>query len=160
MRNLTEHSSSGAVCRFRQRGITLMELMIVVAIVGILASVAFPSYKAYVDRAKRAEGKTLLMEAAVRQERFYFDNNQYTITATALGYNPAADACTQSTNPCSEEENYDLTLAVGATGNINTSYTLTVTPLSPHNDPDCGALTLDSRSTQGSTTGNSICWDK
>ena len=159
MRNLRNNSSPHASRRFRQHGVTLMKLMIVVVIVGILASVAFPSYKAYVDRAKRAEGKTLLMEAAARQERFYFDNNQYTTTATNLGYSPATDSCTQSTNPCSDEQNYDLTMAVGATGNINTSYLLTITPLAPHNDPDCGTLTLDSRSTQGSGTGNSICWD-
>ena len=137
-----------------------MEVMIVVVIVGILASVAFPSYKAYVDRAKRSEGKTLLLEAAARQERYYFDNNQYTIVADELGYNVSGDSCTQSTNPCSEEENYDLTIAVGATGNINTSYLLTITPLAPHNDNDCGTLTLDSRGTEGSTTGNDICWGK
>ena len=132
--------------------------MIVVVIVGILAAIAFPSYKRYVDRAKRAEGKTLLMEAAGRQERYYFDNNQYTTVANNLGYDVANDSCTQSGNPCSDEQNYDLTMAVGATGNINTSYALTVTPLAPHYDGDCGTLTLDSRSTESSGTGNEICW--
>ena len=160
MRNLRNNSTSHVTCRFRQRGMTLMELMIVVVIVGILAAIAFPSYKAYVDRAKRTEGKTLLMEVAARQERYYFDENQYTTTADELGYDVNNGACTQSTNPCSDEENYSLTIAVGATGNINTSYLLTITPLAPHTDSDCGTLTLDSRSTQGSGTGNAICWDK
>lgn len=136
-----------------------MELMIVVAIVGILAAIAFPSYKAYVDRAKRTEAKTLLMEVAARQERFYFDNNQYTTTADALGYDVNNDTCTQSTNPCSDEKNYDVVITFGETGNINTSYLLTASPLAPHNDADCGPLSLDSRSTQGSND-NALCWDR
>lgn len=136
----------------RQGGITLLELMIVLVIVGILATVAFPSYKAYVDRAKRAEAKALLMEAAARMERYFFDNNQYTTTATNLGYGSAS--------PQSAEGNYSLSIAAGGTGSINTSYALTAAPVAPHNDPDCGNLTLDSRGAQGSGTGASICWDK
>ena len=146
--------------RSRQGGVTLMEVMIVVVIVGILASVALPSYKDYVDRAKRTEGKVLLLEAAARQERYYFDENQYTIVADDLGYDVNTDPCTQSTNPCSDEENYDLTMNFGATGSINTSYLLTITPLAPHTDTDCGTLTLDSRGIEGSGTGNDICWGK
>lgn len=138
--------------RRAQRGVTLLELMIVLVIVGILATVAFPSYKAYVDRAKRAEAKALMMEAAARLERYFFDNNQYTTDATDLGYSAA--------NPLSEEGNYNLSLAAGATGSINTSYALTAAPVAPHNDATCGSLTLDSRGAQGSSTGASLCWDK
>jgi type IV pilus assembly protein PilE len=155
-------ASSNPAHRSRQAGFTLLELMIVVVIVGILATVAFPSYKAYVDRAKRAEGKTLLLEAAARQERYYFDQNRYTASASDLGYNPTSptDPCTQSSNPCSEEQNYDLTMGAGDSGDLRTSYQLTVSPLAPHNDNECGDLTLDSRGIQGSTTGKAICWDK
>ena len=169
MNKPSNSTSPRQTSRSRQGGVTLMEVMIVVVIVGILASVALPSYKDYVDRAKRSEGKVLLLEAAARQERFYFDNNQYTTAATSLGYSPTTDACTQSANPCSEEENHDLTMAVGATGNINTSYLLTITPLAPHTDTMCGALSLDSRGTEGDAHtdhsgnvhgGNDTCWGK
>ena len=143
-----------ATCVRRQAGMTLIELMMVVVIVGILASIAFPSWKAYVDRAKRAEAKTLLMDVAARQERYYFDNNAYTTLATDLGYATA--------QPKSAEGNYELTnpIAVGDTGSINTSYLLTVEPVAPHNDEECGALSLDSKGKQDSETDNTICWSK
>ena len=59
------------------RGVTLLELMIVVVIVGILAAIAYPNYRDFTDRARRNEAKALLMEIAVNQERFYLQNNRY-----------------------------------------------------------------------------------
>ncbi len=146
---------TGADLRRRQRGFTLMEIMIVVAIVGILASVAFPAYKAYVDRAKRSEGKAFLMEIAARQERYYFDNNSYASDAKNLGYATSA--------PQSDQSHYALTnpIAAGDTSSITTSYTLKITTVSPWVDNTCGTfLTLDSKSAQGSQTGDAICWSK
>ncbi len=139
----------------RQRGFTLMELMIVVVIVGILSGVAFPAYKAYVDRAKRTEGKAFLMEIAARQERYYFDNNSYATSAVNLGY--------ATTTPKSDESHYSLTnpIAAGGSGSITTSYLLKITTVSPWVDDTCGTyLTLDSKGAQGSDTGNAICWSK
>ena len=146
---------TGSVARRRQHGFTLMELMIVVAIVGILAGVAFPAYKAYVDRAKRSEGKAFLMEIAARQERYYFDNNSYATDARELGYG--------STTPKSDESHYvlDNPIAVGDTASITTSYKLKIKTVSPWVDDTCGTfLTLDSKGAQGSDSGNSICWSK
>lgn len=152
-----------------QRGMTLIELMIVVVIVGILSAIAFPAYQAYVNRAKRTEAKTLLMEVAARQERYYFDNNEYAANASDLGYADDAQASNSDTHcppsgnrVCSAERNYALVapMAAGATGDLKTSYQLAVTPLAPHNDATCGNLTLDSKGTQGSSTGDAICWSK
>ncbi len=69
----------------KMRGITLLELMIVVVIVGILAAIAYPNYRDFSDRARRNEAKSLLMEVAVNQERFYLQNSRYG-TLTELGY--------------------------------------------------------------------------
>ena len=59
------------------RGITLLELMIVVVIVSILAAVAYPNYRQFAARAKRNEAKAMLLEIAAAQERFYLQNSFY-----------------------------------------------------------------------------------
>lgn len=59
------------------RGFTLIELMIVVAVIGILAAIAYPSYQEYVRKAKRAEGRTALMELLQQQERYMTQRNTY-----------------------------------------------------------------------------------
>ena len=74
---LLEHKKVELICR-KMHGFTLMELMIVVAIVGILAGVAYPAYLESGRRAKRSDGRGALLDAATRLERFYSDNNQYT----------------------------------------------------------------------------------
>lgn len=63
------------------QGFTLIEMMIVVAIIGILAAVAYPSYAEHVKRGNRSEGQALLSDIAAAQERYYSQNNRY-ITAT------------------------------------------------------------------------------
>ena len=70
----------------KMRGITLMELMIVVVIIGILAAVAYPNYRQYVARAKRTEARAALLKIAVDQERFYLQNNTYTMDMMLLGF--------------------------------------------------------------------------
>ncbi|MEX2479720.1 MAG: type IV pilin protein [Gammaproteobacteria bacterium] len=138
-------------------GMTLIELMIVVLIVGILAGVGYPAYIDYVDRARRADGKALLMDAAARMERYYFDRNRYTTDLSELGY--GAGTVT------SAEDNYTLAAAACSGGTIATCYLLTATPNSgTFDDSDkCGNLTLDSRGAQGrSGSGYTVdqCWGR
>ena len=73
------------------RGVTLLELMIVVVIISILTAIAYPNYREYVTRAKRTEAKAALLQIATNQERFYLQNNTYTTNMTNLGF-PVAGA--------------------------------------------------------------------
>ncbi len=68
------------------RGVTLMELMIVVVVIGILTAMAYPSYRQYAAKAKRNEAKAALLQIATMQERFYLQNATYTADMTKLGF--------------------------------------------------------------------------
>jgi type IV pilus assembly protein PilE len=70
----------------KMRGITLIELMIVVVVIGIMAAVAYPNYREFVARANRNEAKAALLRIATNQERFYLQNNTYTCDMTRLGF--------------------------------------------------------------------------
>lgn len=85
----------------RQRAFTLIELMITVAIVAILAAVAYPSYQDHVRRSVRSQGQQYLMDLAQRQEQFFLDRRAYTDTegAGGLGMSRSADLATRYQAP-------------------------------------------------------------
>ncbi len=76
----------GSAMYRKMRGVTLLELMIVVVIIGILAAIAYPNYRQYVARAKRTEARATLLKIAANQERFYLQNNTYTTNMMQLGF--------------------------------------------------------------------------
>lgn len=68
----------------RKGGFTLMEMVITVAIIGILAAIAYPSYQSYLIKARRASAQSYLMDLAQAQQRFLLDARAYTTTETTL----------------------------------------------------------------------------
>jgi type IV pilus assembly protein PilE len=142
----------------KQSGFTLIELMIVVAIVGILSAIAYPSYQSYVQRTGRADGMAKLMEIMQAQERFFSQQQTYTtnLGANGLSFGVAADAAVPS-----GEGRYNIAAAACTNLTINTCVILTATRAGAQvSDTQCGNLTLDSRGTKGEsgTLTWQDCW--
>ena len=133
----------------KMRGITLMELMIVVIIVGILAAVAYPNYREFAARAKRNEAKAELLKIATNQERFYLNNNTYTNDMTQLGFPVADDFVTESGS-------YTIDVA----GADASNYTATALYNNADNELNkCGSFQIDGRGTKSSGPYTD-CWTR
>lgn len=126
----------------KQRGFTLVEVMIVVVIIGILAAIAYPNYQEYVRRSNRAEGQAFLQDISARQERYFSQNNKYITSITDIAKLSATDT--------SETGKYKLTISDG------NSYTLSAAP--QFSDPKCGTLTLNALGERGAGGTVSDCW--
>lgn len=147
------------------KGFTIVELLIVVAIIGILAAIAIPSYQNYVNRAGRTDGQTWLMTVMQAQERFYSQNQTYTANLGVGGLglvNPSGGAVAANGTLTSEDGRYAISAAACANAVIANCVTLTATAQGQQaaRDTECGNLTLDSRGTKGeSGTGDvDACW--
>lgn len=130
-------------------GFTLIELMVTVAIIGILAAIAYPSYIQYIVRGNRAAAEAFLLEVSTVQERFLVDTRAYATTLAALGY-PSV--------PSAVSSNYQVTVAVVA--GPPQGYVLTAAPLAGQasNDAACGTLTLTGTGDKAASGGGTNCW--
>lgn len=119
-----------------QKGFTLIELMIVIAIVGIISAIAYPSYQDSVRKARRGDAEAGLVEAANNMERFYTENNTY------IG-------ATWPANITSDF--YDLTISAQSIS----AFTLQAAPTGAQLSDSCGTLTISST---GAKTPAIACW--
>lgn len=137
------------VLRNKMHGVTLMELMIVVVIIGILTAIAYPSYREYSARAKRNEARAALLQIATLQERNYLQNNTYTTDMTKLGF-PVAG------NHLSDTGSYIINVtAADASG-----FTAVATYQNTDKEKDkCLTFTIDGTMTKTSAP-DANCWVK
>lgn len=117
------------------KGFTLIELMITVAIIGILASIALPSYRQYVVESRRSEGISMLLQVMQQQERYYTEELSYTTDLTDLGFAVA--------NPPSNNSNYAISASACGSDPVNRCVLLTA--VAQGEQAADGNLTLNSR---------------
>jgi type IV pilus assembly protein PilE len=135
----------------RNAGLTLIELVIVVAIVALLATVAAPGYRSHLLRSHRVEAKAALLGLAVAQERFYLQHNRYAADAELSAAPPAGLGLPTTT----ERGLYALAIdAADAAG-----FTASATAIGRQaDDAQCAVLTLNQTDEKGATSAG--CWDK
>jgi len=139
--------------RSAAQGITLLELMVVVVVIGVLATIAIPSYRQYSMRAQRTAAKTALLRLATNQERFYLQNNTYTNNLAALGFPGGV----------SEKGVYQLQVTVAN----NITYQAQATPMpgggfngiDMNADGDCQLFSINAQGVRAAIPDpNTSCW--
>ncbi len=141
-------------------GFSLIELMVAIAIIGILATVALPSYQDYIRQSNRAMVKTMLYENAQFMEQFYTENNQYDAAVGVDGIANTGDdvavVIPLLRSPRTGTVQYNISLqAVN-----NNTFTLQAIPVGSMAGDSCGTLTLTSTGLQGAGGDVASCWNR
>lgn len=152
MRVKKQMSSRGSFVKTRLQiaGMTLVELMIVTAIIAILAAIAYPSYQNYVARTHRSAAESCLSQYAQFMERYYTTNLSYVGAVPSL--------------PCRTDNGLNQRYTIVANNPLPTAstYVVTATPISlqARVDAQCGTLTIDQtgRRQVSGTAGIDRCW--
>jgi type IV pilus assembly protein PilE len=138
----------------RHRGFTLIELMVTVAIIGVLAAVAYPAYTQYIVRGKRSAAESFIVTVANKQEQAMLNARAYQSTLAALSM----------TTPSEVNGVYSITITADNTA-APPAYTVTAAPLGKQatNDTKCGSLTYTQTGTKGISTSTdptviATCW--
>ncbi len=155
----------------RQQGFTLVELMVVVIIVAILASVAIPSYRSHVVRSNRSSTEAFMMQVANKQEQILFDLRNYVSVANNVAFlnQPTAPSPGLSMSvPPGVSAYYNLAVSAVASTATNPpsppTFTIVAYPYGPQqvNDTQCQTLTLTQDGAKGQSGGTAptptICW--
>lgn len=143
----------------RQRGFTLIEVMIVAAVIAILAAVAYPSYTKHIAKANRSAVQAVMQAIASRQEMYVLNARTYYPAVSGSVTDVAAIRGALGVNiPADVTGNYDLT--VTSDNGVPPSHSVTAAPRGNQatNDSACGTLTLTSTGARTASGGAATCW--
>ncbi len=144
----------------KQQGFTLIDLLIALAIIGILAAIAIPSYEKQSMSARRTDAKTALLDLASREERYFATNNVYTNDASQL-YGTGATFPLQVPGSGTNDYSVSVLTPAGAVPATGATFSLQAVPINNQASDACGTYLLDNTGAQtNSNTHNpsSSCW--
>ena len=145
----------------KQRGVTLIELVVVIMIVGILAAVAIPSYRIYVMRSQRSDAKDALLALATQQEKHYLQCNRYADVIDA-----ATDCAADELQGADNSKNGWYELDINQAADPTLGFTATATAINGENqwqDTACRTFMVDQAGVRtatddGGTDNTAECW--
>jgi len=151
---------------FKQKGFTLIELMIVIAVIGILAAIALPAYQDYVTRAKRADAKAGLLSVQLAQEKHRANCPVYATGFRATPPADPADYCPDNLiiHPTTSPDNIYILSLTTVSATLATMYIATATPTGAQltNDTECANFIINAngeQSVSGTLSASpATCW--
>jgi type IV pilus assembly protein PilE len=145
--------------RNAQRGFSLIELMIVVAIIAIISAFAYPSYDRYVIKTKRSVAQNALLQVADRQQQFFMDNKRFAADITNLGF-PANPYVIDDNGTSTVASDADAVYSLSLSNVTATTWTATATPLNSQlsRDTYCGSLTITQTGAKSKSGASDECW--
>ncbi len=126
------------------RGFTLLEVVVVMAVVAILAAVAIPNYSEYIMRSHRSEAQSFISDVASRQAQFFLDRRSYATTVAALNMTAPAEVTNR------------YTIAIAAVAGPPAAFQVTATPIATQSTDRCGLLTIDQAGNRTAIANR--CW--
>lgn len=143
----------------KQLGMTLIELMVVVAIIAIISAFAYPSYDRYVIKTKRSVAQNALLQVADRQQQFFMDNKRFAADMTNLGF-PADPYVLDDDGTSTVAADANAVYSLSLSGVTATTWTATAAPVQGQlsRDTYCGSLSITQAGTKGKTGASDKCW--
>jgi type IV pilus assembly protein PilE len=132
--------------RADQRGFTLIEAVVVMAMVAILAAIAIPNYSEYVLRSHRSTAQSFMSDVASRQSQFFLDRRAYAATVGALNMTAPADLAAR------------YTFAINVVAGPPPGFTVTATPIGPQVGDRCGELSINQTGAKRTALDVARCW--